>query len=286
MRKDYFTSTWLASREPYDILFRNKNLTKFVKKSDSILDIGSGTGAFSRWCLVNNIFFDTMVLVDHDKKLLIKCNKIMSKFCKGKQLIFEKTSTKEFKLKDAINEFTFKFKTLNKDLNLVFNLINSFDVLSMSALIDLLSINHLNKLFKNINHGKVIIMTLCFNGQIRWNYKNSYDKYIVNAFNKEQQSIKEGNLSLGCESIDKVKQLAQKKNFKFSVYDSSWKLSSSSNDDKKFHQKYLETIYKPLKKNKLIDRALLDQWFISKIKLINNGSLKTKVGHCDIIVQT
>ena len=286
MRKDYFTSTWLASREPYDISFRNKNLTKFVKKSDSILDIGAGTGAFSRWCLVNNIFFDTMVLVDHDKKLLIKCNKIMSKFCKGKQLIFEKTSTKEFKVKDPINEFTFKFKTLHKDLNLVFNLINSFDVLSMSALIDLLSINHLNKLFKNINHGKVIIMTLCFNGQIRWNYKNSYDKYIVNAFNKEQQSIKEGNLSLGCESIDKVKQLAQKKNFKFSVYDSSWKLSSSSNDDKKFHQKYLETIYKPLKKNKLIDRALLDQWFISKIKLINNGSLKTKVGHCDIIVQT
>tara|TARA_Y100000768_G_scaffold375744_1_gene346918 strand:+ start:55 stop:915 length:861 start_codon:yes stop_codon:yes gene_type:complete len=286
MRKDYFTSTWLASREPYDISFRNKNLTKFVKKSDSILDIGAGTGAFSRWCLVNNIFFDTMVLVDHDKKLLIKCNEIMSKFCKGKQLIFEKTSTKEFKVKDPINEFTFKFKTLHKDLNLVFNLINSFDVLSMSALIDLLSINHLNKLFKNINHGKVIIMTLCFNGQIRWNYKNSYDKYIVNAFNKEQQSIKEGNLSLGCESIDKVKQLAQKKNFKFSVYDSSWKLSSSSNDDKKFHQKYLETIYKPLKKNKLIDRALLDQWFISKIKLINNGSLKTKVGHCDIIVQT
>ena len=286
MRKDYFTSTWLASREPYDISFRNKNLTKFVKKSDSILDIGSGTGAFSRWCLVNNIFFDTMVLVDHDKKLLIKCNKIMSEFCKGKQLIFEKTSTKEFKVKDPVNEFTFKFKTLHKDLNLVFNLINSFDVLSMSALIDLLSINHLNKLFKNINHGKVIIMTLCFNGQIRWNYKNSYDKYIVNAFNKEQQSIKEGNLSLGCESIDKVKQLAQKKNFKFSVYDSSWKLSSSSNDDKDFHQKYLETIYKPLKKNKLIDRALLDQWFISKIKLINNGSLKTKVGHCDIIVQT
>ena len=286
MRKDYFTSTWLASREPYDISFRNKNLTKFVKKSDSILDIGSGTGAFSRWCLVNNIFFDTMVLADHDKKLLIKCNKIMSKFCKGKQLIFEKTSTKEFKVKDPVNEFTFKFKTLHKDLNLVFNLINSFDVLSMSALIDLLSINHLNKLFKNINHGKVIIMTLCFNGQIRWNYKNSYDKYIVNAFNKEQQSIKEGNLSLGCESIDKVKQLAQKKNFKFSVYDSSWKLSSSSNDDKEFHQKYLETIYKPLKKNKLIDRALLDQWFISKIKLINNGSLKTKVGHCDIIVQT
>ncbi len=286
MRKDYFTSTWLASREPYDISFRNKNLTKFVKKSDSILDIGSGTGAFSRWCLVNNIFFDTMVLVDHDKKLLIKCNKIMSKFCKGKQLIFEKTSTKEFKVKDPINEFTFKFKILHKDLNLVFNLINSFYVLSMSALIDLLSINHLNKLFKSINHGKVIIMTLCFNGQIRWNYKNSYDKYIVNAFNKEQQSIKEGNLSLGCESIDRVKQLAQKKNFKFSVYDSSWKLSSSSNDDKKFHQKYLETIYNPLKKNKLIDRALLDQWFISKIKLINNGSLKTKVGHCDIIVQT
>ena len=286
MKKDYFTSTWLALRESYDISSRNKNMTKFIKKSDSILDIGSGTGAFSRWCLVNNVFFDNMMLVDHDERLLNKCNKIMSKFCKAKQLIFQKTSNKEFKIKDSINEYTFKFKILHKDLNLVFNLINNFDVLSMSALIDLLSINFLNKLFKNINHGKVIIMTLCFNGPVRWNYKNSYDKYVVNAFNKEQQSIKKGNFSLGCESIDKVKQLAQKKNFKFSVYDSSWKLSSISNDDKQFHQKYLETIYKPLKKNKKIDRKLLDQWFITKLKLINNGSLETKVGHNDIIIQT
>ncbi len=286
MKKDYFTSTWLALRESYDISSRNKNLTKFIKKSDSILDIGSGTGAFSRWCLENNIFFDTMMLLDHDQRLLNNSYKITSQFCKSKRLIFEKISAKEFKVKDPINEFTFKFKTLHKDLSLVFNLINSFDVLSMSALIDLLSINYLNKLFKNINRDKVIIMTLCFNGQIHWNNRNSHDKYIINEFNREQKSIKGGNLSLGYESIDKVKQLAKKKKFKFSVYDSSWKLSSSSANDKHFHQKYLETIYKPLKKNNQIDRQLLDQWFISKIKMINNGSLETKVGHNDIIIQT
>ena len=286
MKKDYFTSTWLALRESYDISSRNKNLTKFIKKSDSILDIGSGTGAFSRWCLENNIFFDTMMLLDHDQRLLNNSYKITSQFCKRKRLIFEKISAKEFKVKDPINELTFKFKTLHKDLSLVFNLINSFDVLSMSALIDLLSINYLNKLFKNINRDKVIIMTLCFNGQIHWNNRNSHDKYIINEFNREQKSIKGGNLSLGYESIDKVKQLAKKKKFKFSVYDSSWKLSSSSDNDKHFHQKYLETIYKPLKKNNQIDRQLLDQWFISKIKMINNGSLETKVGHNDIIIQT
>ena len=286
MKKDYFTGTWLAMRESYDISSRNKNLTKFIKKSDSILDIGSGTGAFSRWCLDNNIFFDTMMLLDHDQRLLNNSYKITSQFCKGKQLISEKISNTEYKVKDSINEFTFKFKTLHKDLSLAFNLINSFDVLSMSALIDLLSINYLNKLFKNIEHDKVIIMTLCFNGQIYWNKKNSHDKYIVNEFNREQQSIKGGNLSLGCESVSKVKQLSKKKKYKFSIYDSSWKLSSNSNDDKYFHQKYLETIYKPLKKNNKIDRKLLDQWFISKIKLINNGSLETKVGHNDIIIQT
>jgi len=286
MKKDYFTGTWLAMRESYDISSRNKNLTKFIKKSDSILDIGSGTGAFSRWCLDNNIFFDSMMLLDHDQRLLNNSYKITSQFCKGKQLISEKISNTEYKVKDPINEFTFKFKTLHKDLSLAFNLINSFDVLSMSALIDLLSINYLNKLFKNIEHDKVIIMTLCFNGQIYWNKKNSHDKYIVNEFNREQQSINGGNLSLGCESVSKVKQLSKKKKYKFSIYDSSWKLSSNSNDDKYFHQKYLETIYKPLKKNNKIDRKLLDQWFISKIKLINNGSLETKVGHNDIIIQT
>ena len=286
MKKDYFTSTWLSLRESYDTSSRNKNLTKYIKKSDSILDIGCGTGAFCRWCIDNNTFFDTMMLLDHDQRLLNKFYKIMSKFSKDKKLIIEKISTKEFKIKDPIHKFNYKFKTLHKDLSLVFDLINSFDVLSMSALIDLLSANYLTKLFKNINRDKVIVMSLCFNGQIHWNIKNSYDKYIVNEFNKEQQSIKEDSLSLGYESIDKVKQLAKKKKFKFFLYDSSWNLSSNSNDDKHFHQKYLETIYKPLKKNHQIDKELLDQWFSSKIKLINNGSLTTKVGHNDIIIQT
>ena len=286
MKKDYFTGTWLTLRESYDISSRNKNLTKHIKKSDSILDVGSGTGAFGRWCLDNGIFFDTMILLDHDQRLLNNSYKIMSRFCKGKQLIIEKISNKEFKIKDPIKKSTFKFKILHKDLSLVLNLINSFDVLSMSALIDLLSMNYLNKLFKTINRDKVIVMTLCFNGQIYWNKKNLHDKYIINEFNKEQQSIEEGNLLLGCESIDRVKQLAKKKNFKYSVYDSSWKLSSRSNEDKHFHHKYLETIYKPLKKNDRIDKEILEKWYISKIKSINNGSLVTKVGHNDIIIQT
>ena len=80
MKKDYFTSTWLSLRESYDISSRNKNLTKYIKKSDSILDIGCGTGAFCRWCIDNNTFFDTMMLLDHDQRLLNNFYKIMSKF--------------------------------------------------------------------------------------------------------------------------------------------------------------------------------------------------------------
>ncbi len=286
MKKDYFTSSWLTLREPYDILARNKNLKNFIKKSDSILDIGSGTGAFSRWCLENNILFDTMTLLDHDEKLLNNSQRITSRFCKDKRLILKKISKKEFKVEDPINNSSYEFKTLNKDLALSINLTNNYDVLSMSALIDLLSANYLSKLFDNIKCNKIIAMSLCFNGKINWNSKNSHDKYIVNEFNKEQQSVREGNISLGYKSIEKVKLLSQKKKFKFTIYDSSWKLSSKSDNNKSFHQKYLETIYKPLKRNNQVDKRILEKWFISKIKLINNGSLETRVGHNDIIVET
>ena len=78
MKKDHFTSTWLALREPYDILSRNKNLKKFIRQSDRILDIGAGTGAFSRWCLANNIFFENMMLLDHDQRLLNNTQRITS----------------------------------------------------------------------------------------------------------------------------------------------------------------------------------------------------------------
>lgn len=286
MKKDHFTSTWLALREPYDILSRNKNLKKFIRQSDRILDIGAGTGAFSRWCLANNIFFENMMLLDHDQRLLNNTQRITSRFCKNRKLIIKKVSKKEFKVEDPVSNLTFGFKTLNKDLSLSINLINNFDVLSMSALIDLLSFNYLKKLFNKIKCDKVIAMTLCFNGKINWNDKNSYDKYIVNEFNREQQSIKAGDISLGYRSIDKVKQLSKKKEFKITIYDSSWRLLSNTDDNKNFHHKYLETLYKPLKRNKYTDNKILEKWYISKIKSINNGSLETRVGHNDIIIET
>ena len=50
--------------------------------------------------------------------------------------------------------------------------------------------------------------------------------------------------------------------------------------------KYLETIYKPLKRNGQVDNEILEKWFSSKIQLIDNNSLETTVGHNDIIIQT
>ena len=86
--------------------------------------------------------------------------------------------------------------------------------------------------------------------------------------------------------MKKLNKLSKKKNFKISIYDSSWKLLSNSHENKKFQMKYLETIYKPLKRNGQVDNEILEKWFSSKIQLIDNNSLETTVGHNDIIIQT
>ena len=55
-------------------------------------------------------------------------------------------------------------------------MINEYDLISLSALSDLLSKNLIRKLFSKIAQNKYIYFSLCFNAKIKWSPTNEFDK--------------------------------------------------------------------------------------------------------------
>ncbi len=285
-KEDHFSSAWLSSREPYDNLARTKYICEFIKDHNRIVDIGAGTGSFLRWCLLNNINFSEILMIDNDLKLLDKFFSLTSTFCKKHDIEFSKISNKHYSLKKSKESKHSKVILLRKDIDSQIDLINDFDLISFSALSDLLSSGFLSRTFKHIKKDKILYFSICFNGKISWNKPHSFDKYILTAFNRDQQKKKGTQISLGFKSVDKIQTLSKKYNYKCKKLNSSWILESTTEKQRKFHISYLKTIYQPLKKDPSIDNEILNKWIEKKLSQINNSSLITNVGHNDLIIRT
>jgi len=283
--KNTFSSTWLNMRESYDSDVRTKKIRKCIKGNDKILDLGSGTGSFLRWCIRNDIFFNEILMIDYDEKLLQKVQSITNKFCKYNNLELKKSSPKKFVLISKKNSKSISISMKRNDLSSCNKILKDYDVLNFSAVTDILSKKYFINLFKNIIKNQTIFFNICFNGQIKWNKKNKYDKYIIYHFNQDQETYKGDDLALGHKSIKLINELSKKYDFSINTYDSSWNLHSNT-DSKDFHLKYLKTIYKPLLKKDDIDVDILKSWYKEKLSLVEIGKLVTKVGHNDIIIKS
>ena len=77
-----------------------------------------------------------------------------------------------------------------------------------------------------------------------------------------------------------------KKKYNFQIEDSSWQLNSYNESSKYFQKMYLDTIYKPLKKDDITDKDMLSEWRKVKLKDIVAGKSKIVVGHKDILILT
>jgi hypothetical protein len=91
---------------------------------------------------------------------------------------------------------------------------------------------------------------------------------------------------VGSKSIKLIKEYSAKKKYSFQIKDSSWELKSYNENTKYFQKMYLNTIYKPLKKDDITDKDMLSEWRKVKLKDIVSGKSKITVGHKDILILT
>ncbi|MEC9205936.1 MAG: hypothetical protein VYE31_01940 [Pseudomonadota bacterium] len=291
MQKNRFNLTWITNREHYDRESRSNLLGKVLERDlvniRRVIDLGCGTGAFLRWCLTQQLFFDEAKLIDYDRKLLDSVYVHLKSSLKSTKYSIKKVNSREYLIKNSSNNSQ-EMSVIPSKKNILSSLeeINKYDLVSLSSLSDLLSKNTIRKLFSNIGRDKYLYFSLCFDGTIKWYPTNKFDKYIENKFNAHQLQDKGFGIALGKGSLKYIELTAKKKSFACKKKDSSWRINSLTKGDKIFQKKYLDIILKALKKDNITDKNILNLWYINRADKIKSSVSKLVVGHRDIIIKT
>ena len=290
MQANKFTTTWINLRESYDMLSRSDLLQNLYKNNKmnlkKVIDLGGGNGSFLRWCHYKNIIYDDFLIIDNDEALLKSFYPRTKSYLSKMSLSLIKDNMMSYRIQNIKNNKD-GFITLRKqDFYKSIDIINDYNLVSFSAVSDLLSKKFIKFLFDKIDKGTNLYFSICFDGRVKWKNKNKHDKYIVSMFNQHQKQEKTTGVALGLNSIDFIKNVAKKNDYKIYIADSSWSVDSHDNDSRIFQKAYLNTIYKPLKKFELTDQYILKDWLKSKQNDIENKNSNLVVGHKDILIET
>jgi len=290
MQANKFTTTWINLRESYDMLSRSDLLQNLYKNNKmnlkKVIDLGGGNGSFLRWCHYKNITYDDFLIIDNDEALLKSFYSRTKSYLSMMSLSLIKDNMMSYRIQNLKNNKD-GFITLKKqDFYKSIDTINDYNLVSFSAVSDLLSKKFIKCLFDKVNKGTNLYFSICFDGRVKWKNKNKHDKYIVSMFNQHQKQEKTTGVALGLDSIKFIKNLSTKNDYKIYIADSSWSVDSLDNDSRIFQKAYLNTIYKPLKKFELTDRDILEDWIRSKKNDIESKNSNLVVGHKDILIET
>lgn len=290
MQANKFTTTWINLRESYDMLSRSDLLQNLYKNNKmnlkKVIDLGGGNGSFLRWCHYKNIIYDDFLIIDNDEALLKSFYPRTKSYLSKMSLSLKKDNMMSYRIQN-IKKNKDGFITLKKqDFYKSIDIINDYNLVSFSAVSDLLSKKFIKYLFDKIDKGTNLYFSICFDGRVKWKNKNKHDKYIVSMFNQHQKQEKTTGVALGLNSINFIKNLSKKNDYKIYIADSSWSVDSQDNDSRIFQKAYLNTIYKPLKKYELTDQDILKDWLRSKQNDIENKNSNLVVGHKDILIET
>ena len=290
MKQDKFDLSWITQRENYDNNSRSSLLNDFLINSkdriNNIIDLGCGTGSFLRWCFKNKININKIIMIDHNKKLLNQAPVIFAKYFREKNFLFNKFSRRRFEIENISKTKNVEIILKEDDISSALQKINQYNIISLSAIADLLSKTFIRKLLNKISSNKLIYFSICFNGIIKWNPTNKFDKYIINNFNRHQKQDKGTGLALGSECVKYIKSYSQKKKYKCLKKDSSWFIKSNKQLDQIFQHQYIKTIIKALKEDDITDRNILKEWHAERTKKIESKKSNLVVKHDDILIIT
>ncbi len=260
-----FAAQWLDLREPADRRARNADLLASVARHFSdhtqiaVTDLGCGTGAMLRALGPHLPARQSWRLVDQDTGLL---NAVEQRYREMPPAIAWQPHQAD----------------LQEDLEAVMAL--PADLVTISALLDLTSINWLERLADAAaTHRRPVYATLTYDGRIACEPADPFDTQVLRAFNAHQRRDKGFGPATGpMAPAQAIEQLAARR-FIVRQADADWVLGDN---ERALQEELVQGWHQAAREEDVLDRQALDHWLARRLDAVRAGRTRLTVGHRDI----
>jgi len=259
-----FSAEWLALREPFDLRARNPRILEAVgdllgsRPSVRIADLACGAGSTVRALQRRLPTRQRWDLIDNDPALLaIARNAVCA----------ENVELKPIQL------------DLTRDLEMAVE--TPLDLITMSALLDLVSESWLQRLLRNVvARALPVYAALTYDGRIDFSPADPADTAIIAAFNAHQGTDKGFGPALGPAAARAVISGFEASDYKVVYGNSDWVIGS---DDRTMQIELLGGWVGAAVEMKALADADTAGWLARRTRLVNEGLSSMRVGHVDLL---
>lgn len=259
-----FDAEWLALREPADAAARSRaladRLSRWCADRDtvSVVDFGAGTGSAMRWLAPRLPVRQHWRLIDGDPALL-------SRTGHSKPAAVAAVQTRVADLRDA-------------DLA---RLMGGADILSASALLDLVSADWIDRLVEACARTKIAAwLTLSVNGQDVWYPPLRGDWMAGRAFARDQARDKGFGPSLGAQAVMHTAQRFRAAGFQVVTDRSDWRLGP---EESVLQRALLEGHAAAAMQADPARGRAHENWAHRRLLQIMSGRARVRIGHVDLL---
>jgi len=255
-----FSAQWLALREPYDHAARNPAVLDAVRKAFAgmpavrVADLGCGTGATMRAVAPLLPARQNWRLVDNDVALLEAAHDGAPAMC----------------------EVTTVHVDLAADLG--WAITDDTDLVTMSALLDLVSVQWLERLVTILAISRrPLYAALSFDGRVDLTPASRHDEAIITAFKRHQLTDKGFGPALGPDAAAAARERLGGEGFAVEQGRSDWVFGPGD----RAIQREMLTGFAAAAAEMGIASGVLDEWSAERHAYVEAGRSQMRVGHLD-----
>lgn len=287
-----FSTDWLSLREPLDLEARPVALVHRLAarlptgRPLGVVDLGCGTGSNFRALAPELDARQTWHVIDNDPVLLSDLAHRTRPWAEGRGLVqrWENDDETVLALDDADDAFRYRLVLEVRDLAATVETLDfsGRDLVTGAALMDLVSRDWLAALVERIvGAGAVAYFALTYNGEMRWTPVDPMDDEILNLFNRHQTGDKGFGPALGPGAPQMMADLFAAAGYQVTTEPSDWDAGPETLGFQRTLAADVAAAAAEIAPPEKQPRVR--QWLDRRLKAIEDGHGRVRVGHVDLL---